>query len=67
VIAVIYGIYWTHPDREWTKDEEKKAEGEVRDKIRLVVVAAARLSAAREGQRVEYSHRLREIDDGLLV
>jgi hypothetical protein len=66
--------HWTHPDHEWTEDEEKagvvkakKAEEEVRDKVRRVAVAATRLSAAREGQRAVYSHRLREIDDALLV
>lgn len=66
--------HWTHPDHGWSEDEEKKAiekaktaEKEVRDKVRRVAVAAARLSAAREGQRAVYSHRLRAIDDDLLV
>ncbi|MGL3819970.1 hypothetical protein [Sphingopyxis sp. R3-92] len=66
--------HWTHPDHDWSEDEEKKAvekakkaEKEVRDKVRRVAVAAARLSAAREGQRAVYSHRLRAIDDALLV
>ncbi len=65
--------HWIHPDHEWTEDEEKeafanakKSEDEVRDKVRRVAVAATRLSAAREGQRAVYSHRLREIDDTLL-
>lgn len=65
--------HWTHPDHEWTEDQEKeavanakKAEEEVRDKVRRVGVAGARLSAARESQRAVYSRRLRKIDDALL-
>lgn len=66
--------HWTHPNHEWTEDEEKeavakakKAEEEVRDKVRRVALAKTHLSAAREGQRGVYSRRLREIDDTLLV